>query len=136
MLQVPVSVEYGLRAMVYLAQKHAGVRPIRAAEIASQEGLPLPFLQRLLARLQRAGLVASSRGVHGGHRLARLPEAIRVLEIVEALTAPIAQAPGPRLGLDFLWQRGLEAWRQALDVPLAQLAREVEERERHYTYQI
>ena len=136
MLNVPVSVEYGLRAMVYLAQKYADGKAIRAAEIASRGGLPLPFLQRLLARLQRAGLVTSLRGAHGGYRLARPPATIPVLQVVEALTAPSARPTRSPSALDFLWQRGLEAWRETLHVSLAEVADEVARRERNYTYQI
>ena len=46
--------EYGLRAMVYLAGHDSG-RPVPLPEIAAEESIPAPFLERILARLREAG---------------------------------------------------------------------------------
>jgi Rrf2 family protein len=81
--------EYGLRAMVYLAE-HAGARPVPLTEIVSREGIPGPFLERILAQLREGGLVATTRGVSGGYQLSRGAEAIAVGEIVTALEGPLA----------------------------------------------
>jgi Rrf2 family protein len=81
--------EYGVRVMVELA-KHAGEEPVPLAEIAAKDGLPLAYLEHLVARLRKAGLVDSRRGSRGGYLLARSPVDITMAEIVEALEGSIA----------------------------------------------
>ena len=81
--------EYGLRAMVYLAE-HAGTRPVPLTEIVTHEGIPGPFLERILAQLRESGLVMTTRGVSGGYQLARGADAIPVGDIVTALEGPLA----------------------------------------------
>jgi Rrf2 family protein len=81
--------EYGVRVMVDLARR-GGAEPVALAEIAEYEGLPLAYLEHLVARLRRAGLVESRRGAHGGYLLAREPAQITMAEVVEALEGRIA----------------------------------------------
>ncbi len=81
--------EYGVRVMVELARRDSN-EPVPLTEIAEHEGLPLAYLEHLVARLRRAGLIDSRRGAHGGYRLARNPAAITMAEVVEALEGSIA----------------------------------------------
>ena len=81
--------EYGVRVMVDLARR-GGAEPVALAEIAEAEGLPLAYLEHLVARLRRAGLVESRRGARGGYLLAREPAQITMAEVVEALEGRIA----------------------------------------------
>jgi Rrf2 family protein len=81
--------EYGVRVMVELARR-GGDEPVALAEIADHEGLPLAYLEHLVARLRRAGLIVSRRGAHGGYLLAREPGQISMAEVVEALEGRIA----------------------------------------------
>jgi Rrf2 family protein len=81
--------EYGVRVMVELARRDSD-EPVPLTEIAEHEGLPLAYLEHLVARLRRAGLIDSRRGAHGGYRLARDPAAITMAEVVEALEGSIA----------------------------------------------
>jgi Rrf2 family cysteine metabolism transcriptional repressor len=81
--------EYGVRVMVELARR-AGEAPIPLAEIAAHDGLPLAYLEHLVARLRKAGLVDSRRGSHGGYMLARAAGEITMAEVVEALEGSIA----------------------------------------------
>ena len=81
--------EYGVRVMVELARR-AGEEPVPLAEIAAKDGLPLAYLEHLVARLRKAGLVDSRRGSRGGYLLARSPVDITMAEIVEALEGSIA----------------------------------------------
>jgi Rrf2 family cysteine metabolism transcriptional repressor len=81
--------EYGVRVMVELARQ-AGEEPMPLAEIAERGGLPLAYLEHLVARLRKAGLVDSRRGSRGGYLLARSPTAITMAEVVEALEGSIA----------------------------------------------
>jgi Rrf2 family transcriptional regulator, cysteine metabolism repressor len=81
--------EYGVRVMVELARQ-AGEEPVPLAEIAERGGLPLAYLEHLVARLRKAGLVDSRRGSRGGYLLARSPTEITMAEVVEALEGSIA----------------------------------------------
>ncbi len=81
--------EYGVRVMVELARR-AGDDPIPLTEIAEHDGLPLAYLEHLVARLRKAGLVDSRRGSRGGYMLARSPAEITMAEVVEALEGSIA----------------------------------------------
>jgi Rrf2 family transcriptional regulator, cysteine metabolism repressor len=81
--------EYGVRVMVELARR-AGDDPIPLTEIAEHDGLPLAYLEHLVARLRKAGLVDSRRGSRGGYMLARSPAEITMADVVEALEGSIA----------------------------------------------
>jgi Rrf2 family protein len=81
--------EYGVRVMVELAQGVDG-EPVPLAEIAARGGLPLAYLEHLVARLRKAELVDSRRGSRGGYMLARSAREITMAEIVEALEGSIA----------------------------------------------
>ncbi|MGC2374962.1 MAG: Rrf2 family transcriptional regulator [Solirubrobacteraceae bacterium] len=87
--------EYGVRVMVELARR-AGECPdgaesvVPLAEIAEHDGMPLAYLEHLVARLRKAGLIDSRRGSRGGYMLARPAETITMAEVVEALEGSIA----------------------------------------------
>jgi Rrf2 family transcriptional regulator, cysteine metabolism repressor len=81
--------EYGVRVMVELARR-AGEDPVPLAEIAAHDGLPLAYLEHLVARLRKAGLVDSRRGSRGGYLLARPAAEISMAAVVEALEGSIA----------------------------------------------
>jgi len=75
--------------MVYLAA-HATGRPVPLSEIAAEEDIPAPFLERILAKLREAGLVKATRGVAGGYQLARESGVILVGDVVTALEGPLS----------------------------------------------
>jgi Rrf2 family transcriptional regulator, cysteine metabolism repressor len=75
--------------MVELARRNGG-EPVPLAEIASGDGMPLAYLEHLVARLRKAGLVDSRRGSRGGYMLARPAAQITMAEVVEALEGSIA----------------------------------------------
>jgi Rrf2 family protein len=75
--------EYGLICALNLA-KRAGDGPITGREIASSERLPADYVEQILLRLRRAGLVNSTRGARGGYMLAKAPDEISVREVIAA----------------------------------------------------
>lgn len=81
--------EYGVRLMVELGRQ-PGSAPIALSAVAEAERLPLSYLEHLVAKLRNAGLVNSTRGAHGGYRLAKPAEEITMDEVVEALEGQIA----------------------------------------------
>ena len=81
--------EYGVRLLVELGRSSEGM-PISLKAIAESEGLPLAYLERIVALLKKAGIVESTRGAHGGYRLARDPREIRMDDVVLALEGQVA----------------------------------------------
>ena len=81
--------EYGVRLLVELGRHH-GAGPVSLKAIAEAEGLPLAYLERIVALLKRAALVESTRGAHGGYRLARDPSTIAMDEVILALEGVVA----------------------------------------------
>jgi Rrf2 family protein len=77
------TVEYALRAMVYLAQQAPAY--CTTDQIATATRVPKAYLSKVLQSLCRAGLVHSQRGVGGGVTLTRKPEALTVLEVINAV---------------------------------------------------
>jgi Rrf2 family protein len=80
--------EYGVRLLVELGRQGAD-QPVSLKAIAEAEGLPLAYLERIVALLKKAGLVESTRGAHGGYRLAREARDIRMDEAVVALEGAV-----------------------------------------------
>jgi Rrf2 family transcriptional regulator, cysteine metabolism repressor len=81
--------EYGVRVMANLARREDD-SPVSLGSIAEAEGLPLAYLEHLVQRLRRAGLVESRRGARGGYSLSRPAEDVTMAEVVEALEGVIA----------------------------------------------
>jgi len=81
--------EYGVRLLVELGRQ-GSQSPVSLKAIADAEGLPLAYLERIVALLKKAGLVESQRGAHGGYRLARPAVEITMDEAVFALEGVVA----------------------------------------------
>ena len=74
---------YGLRAMVFIARNAAQI--VSSEMIAEGEGLSKKYLDRILNRLRKSGLLRSVKGQGGGYVLSRPAEQIRTDEIIAAL---------------------------------------------------
>jgi Rrf2 family protein len=75
--------EYGLICALHLARR-ADDGPVTGREIASQERLPGDYVEQILLRLRRAGIVTSTRGARGGYTLSRAAAEISVRDIISA----------------------------------------------------
>jgi FeS assembly SUF system regulator len=123
MLRVSKLTDYATVVMTCLAA--AGDEVLSAQQLAERAHLELPTVSKLLKQLAHAGLVDSYRGVNGGYRLARLPNAITVAEIVTAMEGPIGMTEcsahagvcdhEPHCGVRVNWQRISQAISAALD---------------------
>ena len=85
-MKIPMRVDYGVRALVELAL-HYGDGPVPTAEIAAKQGIPVAYLDQLMASLNKFGFVVSRRGPRGGHSLARPPAAINLSMVMSTLDA-------------------------------------------------
>jgi Rrf2 family cysteine metabolism transcriptional repressor len=73
---------YALRAILELALRD-GFRVVKSQQIASAQGIPLRFLEIILAELRQGGFVESKRGNAGGYVLARPPETVTVAQVID-----------------------------------------------------
>jgi Rrf2 family cysteine metabolism transcriptional repressor len=80
---------YALRAIYALAE-HGGPEPMKIAEIAEREQIPIRFLEVILGQLKSGGFVQSRRGAEGGYRLSRAAEELTVGEVMRYVDGPIA----------------------------------------------
>lgn len=87
-MQITRQADYALRAMIFLARLEPN-RRAATSQIADEQRIPPSFLAKIISQLSIAGLIHTSRGARGGVSLARPPEEISVLEVVEAIDGPI-----------------------------------------------
>jgi Rrf2 family protein len=84
-MRVTTWTEYSLIISIHLARRgRKGSGPVAARELADIERLPADYVEQILLRLRRAGLVQSVRGAKGGYYLAREPETISVRDVMAA----------------------------------------------------
>jgi Rrf2 family protein len=74
---------YGLRAMFDIAY-NCGPAPAQIQDISRRQQISPRYLEQIFQNLKRAGLLKSKRGPQGGYALSRKPDAITVLEILNA----------------------------------------------------
>ena len=131
MVRISRLTDYATVLLAVLAARPERVQT--AAALAEQTHIAAPTVSKLLKQLQRAGLVSSTRGLHGGYQLARPAAQISAAAILDALEGPVALTDcsvarghcdiedSCRVG--HVWQRLNLAIRRSLgDVSLAQLA--------------
>lgn len=78
-------VEYGVHSLMCMVDARGNTQEMSVREIAELHGIPYVFLGKVFTRLAKAGLVESIEGRGGGFRLARPPEEITVLDVVQAV---------------------------------------------------
>jgi Rrf2 family transcriptional regulator, cysteine metabolism repressor len=110
---------YAVVAMAELAR--SGDRPVPIKELADRRRIPEQFLEQLFSTLRRAGLLSSHRGMKGGYTLARPPEEITVLEVVQTLDGKVGQEADEAGGI---WAEGVKALRNVFgQTTIAEVAR-------------
>ena len=131
MLRISKLTDYGTVILACMASNQE--RLFTATEVAERTKVGLPTVSKLLKKLQRAGLVSSTRGSHGGYQLSKPASEITAAHILQALEGPFALtecsgehstcgiAGSCRVGHS--WQRVNAAIQRALsDITLAQLS--------------
>jgi FeS assembly SUF system regulator len=131
MLRISRLTDYATVILASLADDPAHVKT--ASALSGQTRIAAPTVSKLLKQLQRAGLVCSTRGLHGGYQLARPASEMSAAAILDALEGPLAltdcAAGHGQCGIEDtcrvgrVWQRLNVAIRRSLhEVTLAQLA--------------
>lgn len=89
-MRISKKTQYGLRAMVYLANPRLKNKVCSLKKISKDEGIPFDFLEKIFSRLKRVGLIEAKKGVKGGYFLAHSPRKIKVGEIIKILEGTMA----------------------------------------------
>jgi len=83
-MKLTTKTRYGMRAAVDLAERYKE-GPVSVSSISKREDISVPYLEQLLNRLKKSGIVKSRRGPSGGYALAKDPKHISVYDIVRVL---------------------------------------------------
>jgi Rrf2 family protein len=75
--------DYAIRACVYMAKNRE--RIVSAQELVRQLGIPHAFIRGLLQTLSKEDILKSLKGKGGGFQLARKPEKLRIVDIMQAV---------------------------------------------------
>lgn len=83
-MKLTTKTRYGVRAAIDLAQRYKE-GPVSVSSISKREEISVPYLEQLLNKLRKHGIVKSTRGPQGGYVLAEEPSKITVYDIVRVL---------------------------------------------------
>ena len=81
-MRLKASTEYGMRTVLYLAEKGT---VCSSRDVAEDMSIPRDYLIQLAQLLRNAGIICARPGKHGGYSLAKDPSDISVLDVVNAL---------------------------------------------------
>src|SRR5208283_1382436 len=87
-MEITRETDYAIRCILYLSDKQGVISMVE--DIAREMQIPKSFLAKILQKLARASIVKSFRGVKGGFQLARLPEEISLLDVMEAIEGEVS----------------------------------------------
>ena len=87
-MQITRQADYAVRAVLYIANLGTSERAATST-VAEEQRIPPSFLAKIISQLSIAGLLHTSRGARGGVTLAREPQDISLLEVIEAIDGPI-----------------------------------------------
>ena len=82
-MRITTWAEYGVICALHLARR-ASEGPINGRDIAAKEKLPADYVEQILLRLRRAGVITSTRGARGGYSLAKPPEQTTIRSVIQA----------------------------------------------------
>jgi Rrf2 family iron-sulfur cluster assembly transcriptional regulator len=89
MLRLSTKGQYGVRAMYEIA-KGSSLGPVTIKRISEEQHVSVAYLEQILNKLRRAGIIKSVKGPGGGYMLARDPKLISIGEILNELEGPVA----------------------------------------------
>jgi len=89
MLRLSTKGQYGVRAMYEIARGYPA-QPVTIKEISDKQAVSVPYLEQILNKLRKAGLIRSVKGPGGGYLLNKGPEKISIASIVNELEGPVA----------------------------------------------
>ena len=88
-MKISSRARYGTRAVVDIALHEIG-HPVKLKDVAHRQHLSIHYLQQLILPLKTAGLLRTTPGIHGGVRLGKPPQEIRLSDLIQVLEGSIA----------------------------------------------
>jgi Rrf2 family protein len=88
-MQITRQADYAIRAVLYISKLGQNQRAA-TSQIAQEQHIPPSFLAKIISQLSIAGVLQTSRGARGGVMLAKAPDEISLLDVVESIDGPIA----------------------------------------------
>ena len=73
-MKISTRVRYGLKALVYIADKSSENKLVRIKEISDEQGISVQYLEQILFKLKNENIIEGKRGPNGGYRLAKEPK--------------------------------------------------------------
>lgn len=136
-MKISTKGRYGLRAVLDIAM-NSETEAVALSSIAERQHISVSYLEQLVSKLRKAGIVNSIRGAQGGYVLAKPAEEISVGDILRALEgdlhpvdcSEVSGSDGVCQGADvcvskFVWKRISDSISQAVDtLMLSELAEE------------
>ncbi len=131
---------YAVKALLDLSLQ-PNYQPVSANTIAGRQNLPAPYLEKILIKIRKAGLIKSIRGANGGYQLASSPEDISLGDILVAVGDKIEPLPNYNIDNDSaedwvticLWRRLNHKLKEAIyNITLADLYYDARSRQASY----
>lgn len=125
-MKLSTRAKYGLRALIDLGL-HSQEEVVSIQSIAGRQNISVSYLEQLMAKLKKAGLVESTRGAQGGYRLGKPENEISVGDILRVLEGSLdaADCPGNNPGnacegselcvAKYVWKRINDSINSAVD---------------------
>jgi len=88
-MKLSTAAEFAVRGILVVADEYERGRPVTLDRICARRDLPKQYLVKIFSSLTKADLITPVRGKKGGYLLSRPPDAISVLEVIEAVEGPI-----------------------------------------------
>ena len=90
-MKISTKTRYGLRALIHIAEETANDEDklVRIKEISENQKLSVQYLEQILFKLKKSGIIVGKRGPNGGYRLNKEPKDISILEIYNILETDI-----------------------------------------------
>ena len=122
MLRLSRKLMFAIEAVVDVAY-NAADKPVQSKDIAERQQIPRRYLEQVLQRLVREGVLTGVRGPRGGYRLARerrrvtLGQITRIVAAMENTSDPVESSTSSELGREVL----RPIWQEMQDEALAKL---------------
>lgn len=85
MSHISAGVEYALHCLLFIAHPQGSVTEASVRDLSELQGVPFDYVAKLFTKLHKAKLIIATEGAKGGIRLAKPPQEITVLDVVDAI---------------------------------------------------
>ena len=114
-MKITTKTRYGIRALVYIAENSETEGTlVRIKEVSENEKVSVQYLEQILCKLKKNGIIEGKRGPNGGYKLAKKPEDIDIYTVFKILESEVSMVvcgtdPEKCMGTDcsslYLWNK-------------------------------